>query len=304
MSNILLIFVCLISGYLLKKYRVVNSTAFKTLNHVIIYFSLPALTLYFIPKIEIHFSLLYAVVAPWINFGLAFLFFAFLGNKLKWSHKLTGAIIMMTGFGNTSFMGFPIIQSLYGDDGIKTAMMVDLPGSFVAISTLGVAVSGYYASGETHLKNTLMNVLKFPPFVVFVVSFCINLSGFQLPLSVDETLQKIGYTVVPLALLSVGMQWELDMKSKHWGFVWLGLFFKLIMVPLVIFILYIFVFGQKGELIEISILESAMAPMVVASIVASSYGLKPKYCSMMLGVGIPLSFFTIALWYMVLTFVR
>lgn len=43
-----------------------------------------------------------------------------------------------------------------------------------------------------------------------------------------------------------------------------------------------------------------MSPMITAAIVASSYGLKPKLSSMMVGVGIPLSLLTTAIWYYVL----
>jgi predicted permease len=46
-----------------------------------------------------------------------------------------------------------------------------------------------------------------------------------------------------------------------------------------------------------------MAPMITGSIVASQYGLKPKLSSMMVGIGIPLSFLTIGFWYWVLKMV-
>ena len=47
-------------------------------------------------------------------------------------------------------------------------------------------------------------------------------------------------------------------------------------------------------------MEAAMAPMITAVILASAYGLKPKLAGMMIGVGIPLSFATIAIWYYIL----
>jgi malate permease and related proteins len=43
-----------------------------------------------------------------------------------------------------------------------------------------------------------------------------------------------------------------------------------------------------------------MAPMITASIVAISYGLKPRLASMMVGFGIPLSFLTLAIWYLLI----
>jgi len=43
-----------------------------------------------------------------------------------------------------------------------------------------------------------------------------------------------------------------------------------------------------------------MAPMITGAILASNYGLKPKLSSMMVGVGIPLSFLSLAFWYYIL----
>ncbi len=47
----------------------------------------------------------------------------------------------------------------------------------------------------------------------------------------------------------------------------------------------------------------AMAPMITGAILASSYGLKPKLSSMMIGFGIPLSFLTLAIWYYIVLFI-
>lgn len=41
--------------------------------------------------------------------------------------------------------------------------------------------------------------------------------------------------------------------------------------------------------------------MITGAILASSYGLKPKLSSMMVGIGIPLSFITLAIWFWILT---
>lgn len=50
-------------------------------------------------------------------------------------------------------------------------------------------------------------------------------------------------------------------------------------------------------MIDVSIMEAAMAPMITGTILATTYGLKPKLSSMMVGIGIPVSFLTLAFWY-------
>jgi predicted permease len=46
-------------------------------------------------------------------------------------------------------------------------------------------------------------------------------------------------------------------------------------------------------------METAMASNITASILAATYGLKPRLASMMVGYGIPISFLTLIFWYFV-----
>ena len=71
-------------------------------------------------------------------------------------------------------------------------------------------------------------------------------------------------------------------------------------MPGAIFILYKLIFTGDNLITDISIIEAGMAPMITATILATAYGLKPKLASMMVGVGIPLSFITIDFWYWLL----
>jgi predicted permease len=65
-----------------------------------------------------------------------------LGKKYGWSKKI-GCLILTAGLGNTSFLGFPIIEALYGQEGMKTAILVDQPGTFVVLSTLELSATMY-----------------------------------------------------------------------------------------------------------------------------------------------------------------
>lgn len=305
MSSIYLIFLCLFIGYSMKRFRFVEPNGFKTLNALIIYVALPALTLHYIPRIEINSELIYPICMPWLNIGISWLLFGYLGRKLLWSKPMTGAMILMSGFGNTSFVGIPVIQALYGKEGIETVIMVDQPGSFVALTTIGILIANVYSNKhKATLSNILGNILRFPPFIAFVLGMILNLSGSSLSEDVDATLVALGSLVVPLALISVGMQLQLTFRSVYWRYVSLSLSFKLVLFPAIIFALYFLLFGQRGQVIDITLIESSMAPMITAGIIAAGYGLKPRFCSLILSVGLLVSFLTIALWYGVILLLR
>lgn len=115
MAQIVLIFICLFAGYGMHRYKILDPNAYKSLNIIVLYLALPALTLLYIPEIKINAQHIFPVITPWIGIILSWLIFGILGQQFGWSRKLTGAIILMAGFGNTSFVGIPVIQALYGE---------------------------------------------------------------------------------------------------------------------------------------------------------------------------------------------
>ena len=303
MNNFILIFFFLALGLILQHVKQFPTSIYKVLNKIVIYLCLPAITLYHIPKIKWSNELLFPIGAGWIAFLLAVVFFHFLGKKLGWSNKLIGCLILTAGLSNSSFLGYPIIEALYGKKGLETAILVDQPGTFVVVSTLGVFVAAFYSKGSPDAWSICKKIIFFPPFITFVAACLLNVFEYDLELNVQSFLLKIGSLVTPLALLSVGLQLTFNRRSQHWRFLRLGLFFRLILTPFIIMVLYVFVFNQHSEPIKITIMETAMAPMITGAILASTYGLKPKLSSMMIGFGIPISFVTLAFWYFVMSFI-
>jgi predicted permease len=300
MDSIILIFICLFAGLGLQHVKAVPANAHTALNQFVIYISLPALSLYYIPKIEINAGLLYPVGVAWIGFFLSWVFFAGLGRALKWPKKLVGCLVLTGGFANTSFIGFPVIEALYGKVGLQTAIIVDQPGTFVVMSTIGVLVAITYSKGAGSSSGVARKILLFPPFIAFVVGTCLNAFGYDFIDMAQKMFLKLGGTVTPVALVAVGLQLKIERKSHYWGFLGLGLLFKLLLMPLFFFVLYRLILGETTLVTTVSIMEAAMAPMITAAILASANGLKPKLAGMMIGVGIPISFVTLAAWYFLL----
>ena len=300
MDNIILIFICLFTGVAFQYVKAFPKNMHVSLNQFVIYVSLPALALYYIPKIEISTSLLYPLGIAWLGFGLSFVFFFCLGKYFGWSNKLIGCLVLTGGLGNTSFVGFSVIEALFGSKGLETAIIIDQPGSFVVMATFGIIVATLFSRERINTKTILTKILLFPPFIAFVIAIVVNVSNQDFPIELQTVFQRIGNTVTPIALIAVGLQLKIERNSKHWSFLSLGLLFKLMITPLFFYVFYKKVLGGTGIIIDVSIMEAAMAPMITGAILASNYGLKPKLSSMMVGIGIPLSFVTLAFWYWIL----
>ena len=302
MYNFIIIFFFLLLGLTLQHIKGFPISIYKFLNKVVIYLCLPAIALYYIPKIDISRDILFPIGVAWIAFGGSYLIFSFLGKYFGWSRKLIGCLIITAGLGNTSFLGYPIIEALYGTEGLKTAILVDQPGSFVILSTFAILVAAVYSKGKPNGREIIKKIVFFPPFIAFLVACLLNFLSYDFHDFVQFIFKNTATVMTPLAMLSVGLQLQFDSKSKHWKFLGLGLLYKLIVTPAFIYLLYVVILRQHSKAIEVAVMQSAMAPMITASILATSYGLKPKLSSMMIGYGIPLSFITLSIWYLIIKF--
>lgn len=299
MDNFLLVFICIFAAILLRETNILPKNAHQTINRIIIYLALPALVLYFIPTITFKKELIYALSMPWIAFAVSFALFFTLAKIYHWPKGLTMALILLSGLGNTSFLGIPVVQAMFGEHQVKNVLIIDQAGTFVVLSTVGLLVCFNASKEKGSLKSIITKLLKFPPFLTFLFSLSLNFLDIALPTFLVKSSQSIGALVVPLALMSIGLQLRLERNSLHWNYVALGLVCKLILIPAVVFSVYKVFMGLNTELIKVVIIESAMPPMVTAGIVAASYGIKPRFCGILVGYGIPISLITLAFWYWV-----
>jgi malate permease and related proteins len=73
-----------------------------------------------------------------------------------------------------------------------------------------------------------------------------------------------------------------------------------VIAPLVLAALLVGLLEAEGETVRITLFETAMPPMIGAAIVAMEHKLDPPLITLMVGIGIPLSFLTLPVWHAVL----
>jgi malate permease and related proteins len=108
---------------------------------------------------------------------------------------------------------------------------------------------------------------------------------------VGDMLARIGATLVPLALFSVGLQLRLRFDRGQAPAIAAALAWKLALAPVSVWALG-FALGVGKPILNIAVLEAAMAPMISAAILAQQHKLEPALANTVLGFGILLSFAT------------
>lgn len=295
MNNLILLILCFVAGILLRRSGRMPEQAPATLNSFIIHVSVPALALLYLHDLRFSSDLILIVAMAWLHFGLAAGFFWLLGRKLALPRATTGALMLTGGMGNTSFFGLPMIEAYYGQQGIATGILIDQAGSFLVLSTLGIVVAGLYSSGRPTKGEIVRRIAQFPPFIALIVALL--LIPVEYPLWFSVVLKRLGDTLAPLALLSVGFQLRMGHVAGNGRNLALGLTFKLLLAPLAIFMLYVPLLGAGGTAIQVTLFEAAMPPMITAAIVASEHDLDPELCNLMVALGLPVSFLTLSAWW-------
>jgi predicted permease len=310
----LVILLGLLLGAVLRKTRHLPAESPKVLNAYVIAVALPALVIAQLPPFlrklaepgqRIDASLLFLPLIPWLIFGGAIAFFGLLYKRGIIRREQWGLLSLAGGLGNTAFVGFPLIEALLGPQNLPPAILLDQLGTFLALSVGGTLWITYFQASSPKgddAKNRGgfpwakfgRELMRFPPFLALLAAFVVVPLG-PFPVALQGTIEKLAATLVPVAMVSVGSQLQLDRKmlGREARGVCIGLGYKMALAPLVIGLIAYFGLGMRGDLLSVATLEAAMAPMITATVLGIEAGFAPDLGALMLGVGIPLSLATV-----------
>ena len=295
MTNLVLLLVCLGLGAALRYWRLVPAGAHTVLNQVLLTVLLPALTFLHLAEAQLDQRFLLPMLMPWLIFGTGWVFFAVLGPRLGLARGTVGALILTGGISSVSFVGFPIFELLYGKAGLEMGIVMSLAGSILICVTLGVVVGSWYGAARPSWRTMGANIVRFPPFLAFVLALGANAAGYRHPALVRGVLEKLSGPFPVIALLTVGLQLQLSVPRARAQVLGLGLGYKLLLAPVLVWAVYHGVARQQGPAVDLCVLGAALGPMNTAAAIADRYGLDPPLAAQMVGLGIPLSLPLLAL---------
>jgi len=174
---------------------------------------------------------------------------------------------------------------------LPLGLLIDQLGSYLALST--VVATWYAAEGKPTMRHLARKVVTFPPFIALVLALALIEVPFAPTL--QTALGRLGDTLAPLALLSVGLQLRFDALREHGRVLCAGLAYKLMVCPALVVALLWSLSIEADMVARVSVIEAAMPPMIGAGIVAAQANLDARLVSALIGIGIPLGLSTAAL---------
>ena len=290
LDPVLPIAIYLLFGYLFKIIFQDNS---KQLVDFIIYFSLPAIVFSKIYPLDLNFDhlLLILMFNAIILFNLLLSFL--IGKLLKLEKIYLATFMIMATFGNTSFIGFSYIDAFYGQDYIVYGVIYDIFGSFLLLVSVGMIIITWGSGRKNSILNISKSIFLFPPMIIFFIT--IFAKNFEVPKFIIYTSQNLGSTLVPIAMIAIGMKLELKHIFSKLHIVTVAVVLKMLIVPIIILFTFKYFYGVDETWVKVTLIEVAMPPMTMAAVLAIKGGLDEKIAINSLVLGVIVSLFTITL---------
>ena len=280
----------------------VPKSAGEGLKLYVIWIALPCLTLVAIQPMEISPALLLPTLAIWITVLVGVIYFSSLGFLFGIPRPLVGAMIMGGAFANTSFVGIPIVAALAGEEYKGLALWIDQAGTYLALNTIGLFVCVYASSGSTEslsVAKIIRKIAAFPPFWAMVAALALR--PFTYPDVIQGALAAAAASLIPVALIAVGLQLDVHRLKGQWSYLATALLYGLIIAPALALGLFVAGAGVATNEMKVTILEAAMGPQVGAAVLAMQFKIEPTLVAGIVGIGIPVSILTTSSWWWVLT---
>ncbi|GGD50284.1 AEC family transporter [Lacimicrobium alkaliphilum] len=299
MENFFLVLIYLLVGTQLRRVRQFPAETGIVLNQYVLYVALPALVLQKMPLLEFSAQLWMPAVLPWVLLAITVGAVLLAGRLWNWERGVIGALLVILPLGNTSFLGFPMVEAFYGDTGLPFAIIYDQAGSFLALATYSTVLAAWFSpvANKPTGRQMMAKVLLFPAFVAMLLGLA--LKGWSYPPFLDLLLDSMASTLVPVVMIAVGFQFRLQLDGGQVAPLAFALLFKLILMPMMA-LGALWLLQPPPLLMQVSVFEAAMPPMVSAGALAIGAALAPRFVATLIGMGLFCSFLSLPLWYWLL----
>lgn len=263
-------------GYLLAWRRVFSTADIKSLSRYVFLVAIPVLlfdtmaTVSLPAQIDWAFMLSYYLVILFL-FSLSL----FLGRRLfGYGPRRMGAFAFGATYSNTILVGLPIIDSAFGAEGVLPLFMIVSIHSAV-IFFLGILVAEQSDTGRGVLAastgRTLRAVATNPIIFGLVFGLLANLFSVALPTPLATAVTLIRGSALPAALFVLGASLNQFQLGGHWLESGLMVLLKLVVQPLLVWLLAFYVFDVDPLWARVAVLVGAMPVGINAYIFAAQY---------------------------------
>ncbi len=202
-------------GYLLKSMRIIREYDAKYISKFLMYTTFPAMLLGTMSRVELKTELLWMPVISFC-FGCLGSFVGYQYFKREKEPRNRGILTMgCTGF-NLSLFAFPLIEGIWGMQGIAYAALFDLGNSFINLALnygVGSSLSEMKKEGKV-LPYVTKKILTLAPFQAMMIGLGMNLMDWDFHPYFAGIIDTVAAGNKPIVLLLMGIYFSIRLPKE------------------------------------------------------------------------------------------
>lgn len=292
------IFIMVLLGFILKQIRFLGDPFFNGCDKIGFKLCLPCLLFVDIAYVDISQSLdLKLIVFCCISVTALFVISTLLVCWFLKDNAKRGAFIQGMCRSNAAILGVTVARNMFGDVGEATIAMA-LPFIVVLYNVYSVVILSIFApedkklDGKSMTKRILKNIYTNPLIISITLALLWNVSHLTMPKFADQSINYLAEMSVPLALISLGANFDLQALKGRIGLATLSSICKTVIVPTIaLFLAYFFGIRDVGLGIVLIIFGGPTA--VSSYIMAKQMGSDHKMAGQIIIISTLLCIFTL-----------
>lgn len=289
--QIIILFLIIGVGYYASKKGIIDEKMNKGLSDFIVRITLPLLIL---SSFKGNYSpdMMSTIIKILIFTVLIFIFSIIISNLLniKISRGKKSVAVFTGIFSNCGFIGFSILNIVYGQKGILYASIFNLVYNLF-VWTFGIRIF-VKKTDENILKKVLVN----PNIISVFIGLILIVFSISIPSILESFCTAVGGMTTPLSMIVIGSiltQVEIKKIFKDLSLYYISLL-RLLIIPLLIYLILTLL--KVDSLVKsIIVISEAMPAATLCPILAQSYGGNVKYASQAVFITTLVSIITIPL---------
>lgn len=283
----------MLTGYFLVYKNILTDEQINTLGNFVLKISLPSFLFYALSTRNISdiWQPEYLIAYGSGSVSLFILGYIFCKYYLKYKPNECAIFAMGVSMSNTGFIGAGVLTLLLQHKAaIYLSLTLIVETMFLLPLTLLLAE---LAQSKLDFKAVVLKIIRIiftNPFILAIIfGLTLMVAKIQLPQSVAYTLNLVGQTATPLALIVIGgrlVQIKMANFHKH---ELVFVFMKLILMPSIVTLVFLQMPNVNSEMFLAGVVLAALPMAITYSLIGQSYGvnektLNPLIISILLGV--------------------
>ena len=213
LTSLVMIFLLIIPGIIFRKKDIISAAQSDGISSLAVNITWPCLV---VDAMQMDFSAAvlkdsgYMMAAAMVVFAMTAVVTLVLSKLLRLDNSKRYITAFMLLFGNTGFIGIPVIRALYGTEAVFFAAILEMVND-VVIFTIGMMLIQMSAGAKLRFEPKLfLN----PGLIGVIVGLLLFLLDIRLPEVIGGAVEMVGDATTPLTMFLIGYQLS-GLKAKE-----------------------------------------------------------------------------------------